>query len=324
MDRGVTDPAEPTAPDRDVNVSGRGLAYGLLAYGIWGLFPLYFHALEPAGAWEILAHRIVWTFVLCVVVVLVRRDLGWIRSFLRSPRLVGGISAAAVVLAVNWVVYVFAVLTGHTYEAALGYFLNPLVTVALGVVVLGERLRPLQWAAVSVGVVAGVVLTIEGGAFPWISLTLAFSFGTYGLLKKKVGVSLHAMHSLVAETAVLAPVALAIIVVLDLHHVATLTGHGDGHTILLVLSGPVTAVPLLLFAAAARRIPLVTVGLIQFVTPVLQLLCAVVLLGEHVSTGLWVGFAIIWVALGLLTADSLTATRGRRVTEGRQKVPDLT
>ena len=305
-------PVSPSPAGPAADETSRGTAYGLLAYAVWGVFPLYFHALEPSGAWEILAHRIVWTFVLCAAILLVRRDLAWIGGLVRTPRLALGITVAAIVIAVNWVVYVFAVLTGHTYEAALGYFLNPLVTVALGVVILGERLRRLQWAAVVVGVLAAAFMTVAGGTFPWISLTLAFSFGTYGLVKKKVGASLQAMHSLTAETAVLTPFAVGVILWLHAHGEGTFLHHGGWHTALLLLSGPVTAVPLLLFAAAARRIPLVTVGLIQFVTPVLQLVCGVLLLGEHVSPELWVGFGIVWIALVLLTVDSLRAWRAQR------------
>ena len=294
----------------------RGTVYGFLAYGIWGLFPLYFAALEPSGAWEILGHRILWTLAVCALVLLVRRDLAWIRPFVARKRLVGGITVAALLIAANWVIYVLAVITDRTYEAALGYFLNPIVTVGLGVVVLKERLRPLQWTAVAVGALASVYLAVAGGVLPWISLSLAFSFGLYGLVKKKVGASLDAMHSLAAETAVLAPVALVIVAVLTAQGATTFLGFGTGHTTLLVLSGLVTAVPLLLFAAAARRIPLVTVGLIQFVTPVLQLVVGVVVLGEHVSVRLWIGFGIVWVALVLLTVDSLrtahAARNGRR------------
>jgi len=283
------------------------------------MFPLYFAALEPSGAWEILAHRILWTLAVVALVLLVRRDLAWIRPFLSRPRLVAGITLAALLIAGNWVVYVLAVLTGRTYEAALGYFLNPIVTVGLGVLVLGERLRRLQWAAVAVGAVAAVYLTVAGGVLPWISLSLAFSFGLYGLVKKRVGASLEALHSLAAETAVLAPVAVGVIVVLSLQGATTFAGHGVAHTTLLVLAGVVTAVQLLLFAAAARRIPLVTVGLIQFITPMLQLLVGVTLLGEHVSGRLWFGFGIVWVALALLTFDSLRAARAARA--GRREPP---
>ena len=233
----------PGGPDAAaVSEVRRGTLYGFLAYGIWGLFPLYFAALKPAGAFEILGHRILWTLAVCAVVLLVRRDLGWIRPFVARPRLVGGITIAALLIATNWTIYVLAVLTGRTYEAALGYFLNPIVTVALGVVVLG-------------------VLVARG------------------------------------ET--------------------TFLDAGTGHTWLLVMAGVVTAVPLLLFAAAARRLPLVTVGLIQFITPVLQLLCGVLLLGEHVSGRLWVGFGIVWVALVLLSIDSLRSTRSARAERRR-------
>ncbi len=290
----------------------RGTIFGFLAYGIWGMFPLYFAALAPSGAWEILAHRILWTLAVCAVVLLAVRDLSWIRPFLANRRLVAGITLAAGLIAANWVIYVLAVLTGRTYEAALGYFLNPIVTVGLGVLVLGERLRRLQWAAVAVGAVASVYLAVAGGVVPWIPLALAFSFGLYGLTKKKVGASLQAMHSLAAETAVLTPVAVVVLVVLGMSGATTFTTQGAGHTSLLVLSGLVTAVPLLLFAAAARRIPLVTVGLIQFITPMLQLLVGVTVLGEHVSGRLWVGFGIVWLALVLLTVDSLRAGRTNR------------
>lgn len=283
----------------------RGTIFAFLAYGIWGLFPLYFHALEPSGAFEILAHRILWTMLFCVVVLVVRRDLGWISSVLRRPKLLGGLTLAALLIAGNWVVYVLAVITGRTYAAALGYFLNPLVTVGLGVVVLRERLRPLQWVAVSVGAVAAVYLTVAGGEFPWIAVSLAFTFAFYGLVKKKVGASLDAMHSLTVETLVLSPVAVGVLVWLGVQGSTTFGLHGATHTTLLVAAGVVTAIPLLFFAAAARRIPLVTIGLIQFLTPMLQLLIGVVLLDEHVTGALWLGFGIVWIALLLLTIDSL-------------------
>ena len=288
---------------------------------MWGLFPLYFAALEPAGAWEILAHRILWTLLLCLVVLLVRRDLAWARQLWRRPRLGLGVTAAALLIAVNWVVYVAAVLGGRTTEAALGYFLNPLVTVALGVLVLRERLRPLQWVAVAIGAVAFVYLTVAAGSAPVVAITLALSFGLYGLVKKKVGVSLQAMHSLAAETAVLAPIAAVMLVVLTVRGETTFTTDGPWHTALLVAAGAATAAPLLLFAGAARRVPLVTIGLLQFITPVLQLLCGVLLLDEHMSNSRWVGFGIVWVALALLTVDSLRNLPGRARRELLQATP---
>ncbi len=283
----------------------RGAVYGLLAYGIWGLFPLYFAALRPAGAWEILSHRILWTVLLCAVVLLVRRDLRWLRLLRDRPRLAVGVTVAALLIAANWVIYVAAVLGGHTTEAALGYFLNPVVTVALGVVVLRERLRPLQWAAVAIGALAAVYLSVAAGSVPLIAVSLACTFGGYGLVKKKVGVSLEALHSLTAETLVLTPIAVVLLAVLTLRGDTTFTTDGAWHTTLLVLAGVLTATPLLFFAAAARRVPLVTIGLLQFVTPVLQLLCGVLLLHEHMSAQRWVGFGIVWVALAVLTVDSL-------------------
>lgn len=289
----------------------RGTVFGFLAYAIWGVFPLYFHALRPAGAWEILAHRILWTLLLCAVVLLVRRDLSWTRQLLARPRLALGVAVAALLIGANWVIYVAAVLGGHTTEAALGYFLNPIVTVALGVVVLRERLRPLQWAAVGTGAVAGIYLSAVGGQFPLVALSLACSFAGYGLVKKKLGASLDAMHSLAAETAVLFPVAVVLLGFLVVRGETTFTLEPPLHPALLLAAGVVTAVPLLLFAAAARRIPLTTVGLLQFVTPVLQLLCGVLLLDEHMSTARWTGFGIVWVALLLLTVDSLVGRPGR-------------
>lgn len=295
-----------------VDEARRGTAYALLAYGLWGMFPLYFHALKPAGAWEILAHRIVWTLVFCGLVLLVQRDLGWIRPTWANRRLALGLVAAAFLIAVNWVIYIYAVVTARTYEAALGYFLNPILTVALGVIVLRERVRILQWIAVGVGALAAVYLSVAGGSLPWISLSLAVSFGLYGLTKKRIGVSLNAMRSLAAETAVLAPVAVLTLGLLEWRHGTTLVGYGAGHTTLLLLAGVVTAIPLLLFAEAARRVPLVTIGLIQFSTPLFQLLIGVLVLGEHVSPQLWVGFGIVWLALTLLTIDSLGAARRSR------------
>lgn len=289
--------------DRD-EVS-KGTVYGLTAYVMWGAFPLYFWALKPAGAWEILSHRIIWTFVFCGAILLVQRDLGWARQLWRRPRLGVGVTLAGFFIATNWVVYVYAVITGRTAEASLGYFLNPIVTVGLGIVILRERLRPLQWVAVVIGLGAAIYLSIVTGSVPAIAITLAVSFGLYGLVKKKVGASLEAMQSLTAETALLVPVAMGLILWLGSRAETTFTTEGPTHTTLLLSAGIITAIPLLFFAAAARRIPLVTVGLLQFITPVLQLLVAVTLLGEHVSPQRWVGFVIVWVALVVLSADAV-------------------
>lgn len=290
----------------------RGTAYGAGAYAIWGAFPLYFHLLAPAGAWEILAHRILWTLLFCAAVLVVRRDFAWSRSVFGSPRMFGAITLAGLLIGVNWVIYVAAVVAHHVTEASLGYFLNPIVTVAIGVVVLRERLRTLQWLAVAIGLAAGIYLTIDFGRPPWIALSLAFSFALYGLMKKRLGTSLGAFQSLTAETAVLAPIALVILVWLGTRGETTFTADSASHALLLASAGVVTAVPLLLFAAAARRVPLVTIGLLQFITPVLQLICGVLLLGESMDTSRWIGFGIVWIALLVLTIDSIRSVRTRR------------
>jgi chloramphenicol-sensitive protein RarD len=276
------------------------------------VFPLYFHLLAPAGAWEILSHRIVWTLLFCGVVLAVRRDFGWCRSVFGDPRMLAAVTLAGVLLAVNWTIYVAAVMAHHVTEASLGYFLNPIVTVAIGVVVLREKLRPLQWLAVGIGLAAGVYLTIDSGRPPWIALGLAFSFALYGLMKKRLGASLGALQSLTSETAVLVPVAIAVLAWVAISGETTFTIDSPTHPILLASAGLVTAAPLLLFGAAARRVPLVTIGLLQFVTPVLQLLCGVLLLGETMDSSRWIGFAIVWVALLVLTFDSIRSVRARR------------
>src|SRR5690606_10306252 len=263
---------------------------------------------------EVLGHRVVWSLVLCVVLLALARQLGWVLELLRDRRMLISLVVAGVFIATNWTVYLVAVLTGHVTEAALGYFLNPLVTVALGVLVLGEKLRAGQWVAVAIGLAAGVYLTIDYGAPPWISLTLAFSFATYGLIKKRVGGSLSSIQSLTGETLAMAPFALGLLGWLWLTGEQTFTGHGAGPTLLLVSTGVATTVPLLLFAAAARRVPLVTIGLLQFINPVLQLLAGVLVLGEVLPVSRWVGFGLVWLALAVLTVDSVvTAGRARRL-----------
>ena len=291
-----------------------GTTYGFVAYLLWGAFPLYFHAIEPVGAWEVLSHRVLWTLLVCAIILAVRRRMGFVREVLSEPRRLIALSIASLLIAANWTIYVQAVVTGHVTEAALGYFLNPLVTVALGVVVLKERLRTLQWVAVGIGFAACIYLAIDYGKPPWIAVSLAFSFAGYGLMKKRVGGRLTALESLSFETAVLAPIAAVLLVVLTLRGDSTFTTEGTTHALLLAVSGIVTAVPLLLFAAAARRVPLVTIGLLQFLTPILQLVCGVALLGEHMSSARWVGFGIVWIALVLLMFDSaMAASKGRRL-----------
>jgi chloramphenicol-sensitive protein RarD len=290
----------------------RGVGFGFLAYLVWGIFPLYFHALDASGAVEILVHRIVWSLLALALVVAATRGLGDLRQLLRTPALVGQLAIAAVAIAVNWGIYIYAVNSGQVVEAALGYFINPLVTVALGVLVLKERLRPAQWTAVGIGVTAVVVLAVGYGRLPWIALTLACSFGLYGLTKKRVGGRVGALSGLTTETLVLAPLALGVLVWYEATGQGSFSHDAPWQALLLIAAGPVTVVPLLFFAAASRRVPLTTMGLLQYLTPVLQLLCGVLLLGETVPASRWIGFALVWTALGVLSIDSLRQGRSDR------------
>ena len=299
----------------------RGVGFGFAAYFLWGVFPLYFRALDASGAVEILLHRILWSLVILAVVVgAARATRADLRAVLRRPRLVGVLAAAALALSLNWGIYIYAVNSGQVVEAALGYFINPLVTVALGVVVLRERLRPAQWAAVGIGALAVAVLTADYGRPPWIALALACSFGCYGLVKNRVGGSVGALSGLTTETLVLGPVALAVLAWYEATGRGTFTVDAPWQALLLVSSGVVTVGPLLLFAAAARRVPLTTMGLLQYLTPMLQLLCGVLLLGEYVPPARWAGFGLVWLALVVLTADSLrTAHRTARETRVEER-----
>ncbi len=289
----------------------RGAWYGFAAYLLWGVFPLYFRLLERSGAVEILAHRVFWSLIVCAVTVSLTRHWSQVSSALRSPRRAGRLAAAAVLIAVNWGVYIYAVNSGQVVEASLGYFINPLVTVLLGVVVLHERLRRVQWLAVGVGGVAVLVLTTAHGRLPVIALVLAASFGSYGLIKKQVGATVGALAGLTTETLLLGPLALATIGWLQLTGGGHFTAHAPWQGLLLVSAGFVTVAPLLLFAASARRVPLSTLGLLQYLTPVLQLLCGVTILGERMPASRWVGFALVWAALAILSMDGLQAARRR-------------
>ena len=299
----------------------RGALLGLSAYLLWGTFPLYFPLLAPAGAVEVLIHRVLWTLVVCALALSVlqaTRRPAWapVRALVASPRTVALLALAAAVIAVNWGVYIYAVQSGHVVEASLGYFINPLVTVVLAVVVQRERLRALQWAALGVGAVAVAVIALDYGRPPWISLVLAASFGTYGLAKTRLGgaagARLGALTSLTAETLILAPLALAALAVLETTGRGTFGQDAPWHPLLLASAGVVTAVPLLLFAAGAARVPLTTTGLLQYVTPVIQLVIGVAVLGEAMPASRWVGFALVWVALVVLTVDMLRTARRRR------------
>lgn len=290
----------------------RGAWYGATAYLLWGIFPLYFHAMARSGAVEILVHRILWSLLVCLAVVTATRGWTDLRAVPADRRRLGMLATAAAMLTANWGIYVWAVNAGNVIEASLGYYINPLVTVLLGVVLLRERLRRLQWAAVGVAAGAVVVLTAAYGRLPWVALALAFSFGTYGLIKNRVGGSVGAVTSLTTETVVIAPFATAVVIWLETGGYGHFSDNPPWQGLLLAASGVVTVIPLLLFAASARRVPLSTLGLLQYLTPTLQLLCGVLVLGEHMPGARWAGFGLVWVALVLLTADSLMAHRSRR------------
>ncbi|MFF2863588.1 EamA family transporter RarD [Streptomyces rubiginosohelvolus] len=293
------------------NEQRAGLLYGIGAYGMWGLVPLFWPLLEPSGAIEILAHRMVWSLGVVAVALLVVRRWAWIGELVRDRRKLGLISVAAATISVNWGLYIWAVNNGHVVEASLGYFINPLVTIALGVLLLGERLRPAQWAAVAISVAAVLVLAIGYGKPPWVSLVLAFSFATYGLIKKKV--NMGGLESLAAETAVLFVPALGFLLWLAASGESTFTAGGTGHGFLLAATGIVTALPLICFGAAAIRVPLSTLGLLQYLAPVFQFGLGVLYFHEAMPPERWAGFALVWLALSLLTWDALRTARRNRV-----------
>jgi chloramphenicol-sensitive protein RarD len=287
--------------------SRRGLIFGIAAYTLWGAFPLYFPLLEPAGAMEILAHRVLWSFLVMGLLVLLARRVPEFRALFRGTRSTLMLAIAAVVVSVNWLTYIWSVTNDHVVESSLGYFINPLVSVVLGILVLGERLRPTQWAAIAVAIVAVAVLAVDYGRLPWIALVLAASFGTYGLAKKVADVG--AVESLAFETMLIAPIALSYVAWLASQHRTTFASEDSGHALLMASTGIATAVPLILFGAAATRIPLVTIGLLQYLAPVFQFLLGVWWFREPMPAGRWLGFVLVWVALMMLTIEAISHRR---------------
>ena len=277
----------------------------MLAYLLWGLFPLYWPLLRPAAAVEILAHRVVWSGVVVAAILALTGGFAWMRSLDR--RRAGLLALAAVLISVNWGMFIYGVNSDQVVETSLGYFINPLVTVALAVAVLGERLRRRQLVAVGIAALAVIVLTIDYGRPPWIALTLAFSFALYGLVKKRADVD--GIRSLAVETSFLAAPALGYLLWLGATGAGTFTSEGPGHTALLMAGGVATAVPLMLFGVAAIRVPLTTLGLLQYMTPTMQFLIGVLLYGEPMPLSRLVGFVLVWVALALFTVDAVRATR---------------
>ncbi|MCZ7377328.1 EamA family transporter RarD [Micromonospora sp. WMMC250] len=287
-----------------------GYLYGLGAYLLWGFFPLYLKLLRPAGALEILAHRVVWSVVFVALLLGALRNVGFLRALLRRPWAMAGMVAAAALIAVNWGTYIYGVNSGRVVETALGYFINPLVVVLLGVTVLRERLRPAQWVALGIGASAVVVLTVDYGRLPWLALTLAFSFAGYGLVKKRLG--LPPAEGLFVESAVLALPALGYLAWLTARADSTFGHVSAGHTALLVLAGAATAIPLLMFAGAANRLPLSSLGMVQYLAPILQLGCGVLIFHEPMPPARLAGFGLVWLALIVFTTDAVRTSRRTR------------
>lgn len=309
-------PVPPTTESAPVSRSG--MAFAIAAYGLWGFLPIYFIALAPSGPLEIVAWRVLFSLVFCALLIAVTRAWRPFAALMRDRRVVLTMGLAGVLIFVNWQTYVYAALTNQVVEAALGYFINPIVTVFLGVLVLRERLNVTQWVAVGISIVAVIVLALGYGQLPWIALVLAFSFGFYGLIKKRVGPKVDAVSGLTLETAWLAPLAVVQLVFVAMTTGLTIGTVSGWHTFLLVLAGAVTAIPLLLFAAASRRLPLIYMGFIQYFAPFIQFLVGVVVLQEPMPLERWIGFGLVWVALVVLTFD---VVRGRRASRRATVAP---
>lgn len=287
-----------------------GAVYAGGAYLIWGVLPLYFLLLVPTGPWELVAWRVLLSFVFCLILLTVMRGWSALGAIVRQPRLLGWTALAGVLIYINWQVFVIATLSDHIVETSLGYFINPITTVLLGVFVLRERIRPLQWAAIGIASLAVLVIVFAYGSFPWIALSLTASFGVYGLVKKRIGAAVDAVSGLTLESFWLIPVALVQLILVAQTTGVTLGAAGPTHAALLAFAGVATAVPLLLFAAGARRIGLTVIGMLQFITPVMQFIVGAVFRGEPMPLERWIGFTIVWIAIAVFLVDLLR--EGRR------------
>ena len=274
------------------------------AFGLWGAFPLYFSLFDGVNPIEVVAYRVVWSLAFCLLLLLFIKG-GWreMGQTLRDRRSLGLLTLASIAISINWTTYVYSVATNQVVEAALGYFINPLVSVAMGVIILRERLRSPQWAAVAVAGAGVVIIGVAEGAAPWIGLILAFSFGSYGLLKKLAGVG--AVPGLTVETLVLLPVAGVALGFFEVQGSAAVVDSGWGLGVLLALLGPVTAIPLMFYASAANRLPLATLGVLQYFTPSVIFVLGITVFGDSVNTGEWIGFTLIWVALAIFSTDAI-------------------
>jgi chloramphenicol-sensitive protein RarD len=302
-------------PDEHRREETLGGVYAFAAYLLWGFLPLYFLSLSPTGPWEVVAWRIVFSLIFCVILLTVTRTWSKLFAILRNKRLVFWTIVAGLLIYVNWQVFLIGTLTGHVIEGSLGYFINPIVTVLLGVLVLKERLRMSQWIAIGIALVAVIVIIVGYGTFPWIALLLAGSFGTYGLVKKQIGPSVDAVSGLTLESLWLMPIAVVQLVVVGVTTGLTFGQAGALNTWLLLLAGIVTATPLLFFAAGARRAPLTVIGLLQFIAPILQFITGAWIMQEPMPLERWIGFGLVWLALIVLSADSLLHARRARASQ---------
>jgi chloramphenicol-sensitive protein RarD len=293
-------------------MSGSGIAYAFGAYALWGLFPLYFLSVRDTNPFEIVSYRIIFSLLFCALVIAAIRKWGRFREIFRSKRTILMLGLASGIIYLNWQVFVVAVVNGQVVESSLGYFMNPILTVILGVVVLRERLRPLQWVAVSISFIAVLVLTFGGSGVPWVSLALAITFGLYGLIKKRVGGNVDPLSGLMIESMWMTPIAIVQWLVVSSMVGVTAFTHGVPYALWIMAAGPITAIPLMMFAAATRRIPLTAIGLIQYSTPIFSFVFGVYVLREPMPEARWAGFFIVWISLVILVIDMLRhANRSR-------------
>ncbi len=283
-----------------------GLLFGISAYSLWGAFPLYWPLLEPANALEIVSHRAVWTLVFCFIVLAATKALKSTLVTLKQPKITIRLFLTSLLISINWLVYIWATNNGHVVEASLGYYINPLIIIGFGVILLKEKMRPLQWVAVTIASIGVLVLTIDYGRLPWIALALAVSWGSYGLIKKQLG--LGALEGLAIETLISAFFYLGYLIYIGNQGTGQF-GHSWGLTLLLMSAGAVTAIPLLLFNGSTNRLPFTTIGLLQYITPTLQFSVGVWVRHEDMPTARWIGFLIIWVALSTLALDLVKSSR---------------
>ena len=292
--------------EEKAKVRSLGLVFGVSAYTLWGLFPIYWPLLEPANPVEIVSHRAVWTLVFCFIILWLTKTLKTTLALLKRPKIVAGLFLGSILISINWIIYIYAATSGHVVEASLGYYINPIVVIATGVLILKEKLRPLQWVSVGVATLGVAVLTLDYGRLPWIALGLAFSWGGYGLVKKQLG--LGALDGLSIETLISSGAYLAYLIWLG--------NQGEGQfgvswkiTLLFIGGGAVTAIPLLLFNGATNRLPLTLIGLLQYITPTIQFSIGVWYFNEDMPAARWIGFVIIWIALVALAVDLVKSGR---------------